>query len=84
VSFEDDRDKKILSGYYPPKLEDFLARGWELVSRTGEREDYGLQRCAACRWLYKEQLEAVPFKDLSDAWKCPVCRTGKESFEQIG
>jgi len=84
VTFEDDRDKKIMSGYYPPKLADFLARGWSLISRTGEREDYGLQRCAACRWLYKEQAQPVPFQDLAGDWKCPVCRTGKDSFEQIG
>ncbi len=84
VTFEDDRDKKIMSGYYPPKLADFLARGWEQVFRVGEREDYGLRRCAACRWLYKEAEQAVSFQDLPGGWKCPVCTSGKESFEVIG
>jgi rubredoxin len=83
VSFEDDRDKKIFSGFYPPRVEEFLARGWELVRKDGEREDFGIWRCAACRWLYKEKDQAVRFDDLPADWKCPVCKVGKESFEQV-
>jgi rubredoxin len=83
VSFEDARDKRIFSGYYPPRLEEFLEKGWELVSTTGEREDFGVWRCAACRWLYKEKDEKAPFRELPDDWKCPVCKTGKDSFEQV-
>jgi len=83
VSFEDSRDKKIFSGYYPPRLEDFLERGWELEKKTGDREDFGVWRCAACRWLFKEKDEQRSFADLPDDWKCPVCKAGKESFEQV-
>lgn len=83
VFFEDARDKTIFSGFYPPRLEDFLAKGWELVKKEGEREDFGLWRCAACRWLYKEGDQAVPFEGLPDDWKCPVCKAGKDSFEQV-
>jgi len=83
VSFEDARDKKIFSGYYPPRLEEFLEKGWELVQKRLEREDFGVWRCAACRWLYKEKDEKAPFADLPDDWKCPVCKAGKESFEQV-
>ena len=83
VSIEDDRDKKIFSGYYPPRLEEFLAKGWELVKKEGEREDFGIWRCAACRWLYKEKEQQAKFEDLPDDWKCPVCKVGKSSFEQV-
>jgi rubredoxin len=83
VSFEDARDKKIFSGYYPPPLDAFLAKGWELVQKTAEREDFGVWRCAACRWLYKEKDEAQAFADLPDDWICPVCKAGKVSFEQV-
>ena len=83
VSFEDARDKRIFSGFYPPRLEDFLSKGWELVSRTGDREDFGVWRCAACRWLYKEKDQKTPFPEQPDDWKCPVCNAGKESFEQV-
>jgi rubredoxin len=83
VSFEDARDKRIFSGFYPPQLEEFLEKGWELVAKTGDREDFGVWRCAACRWLYKEKNEQAPFGGLPDDWKCPVCKAGKESFEQV-
>jgi len=83
VFFDDARDKAIFSGFYPPKLEDFLARGWELIKKDGAREDFGLWRCAACRWLYKEKEQKTSFENLPDDWKCPVCKTGKGSFEQV-
>lgn len=83
VSVEDDRDKKIFSGYYPPALEEFIAKGWEVVAKTGEREDFGIWRCAACRWLYKEKDQNTPFADLPADWKCPVCNVGKDSFEKV-
>ena len=83
VFFEDARDKTIFSGFYPPRLEDFLARGWELVTKEGEREDFGMWRCAACRWLYKEKDQQAPFESLPADWKCPVCKAGKDSFEKV-
>ncbi|MBI5189155.1 MAG: rubredoxin [Nitrospirae bacterium] len=81
---EDARDKVIFSGVYPPALEEWLARGWELVEKRVEREDFGLWRCAACRWLYKEKEQATPFESLPDDWKCPVCFAGKDAFEKVG
>lgn len=84
VSMEDARDKEIFSGYYPPRLEEWIEKGWEVVTREGEREDFGLWRCAACKWLYKEQSEERKFTDLPDGWTCPVCNAGKTSFEKIG
>jgi rubredoxin len=83
VSFEDDGDKKIFSGFYPPRIEDFIAKGWEVVSRTGERHDFDVRRCAACRWLYKDRDQQKPFGELPEDWHCPVCRSGKASFERI-
>lgn len=83
VLMEDARDKNIFSGYYPPPLESWEAKGWEVVSRTGLREDFGLWRCAACKWLYKEAVEKVKFEDLPADWRCPVCKAGKNVFENI-
>ncbi|MDA8084531.1 MAG: rubredoxin [Nitrospiraceae bacterium] len=84
VTMEDARDKSIFSGYYPPDLEDWKARGWEVVSETGAREDYGLWRCAACKWLYKEAVEKVKFEALPAEWRCAVCKAGKNVFERVG
>lgn len=83
VSMEDARDKKIFSGYYPPSIEEWTEKGWEVVKKAGVREDFNLWRCSACKWLYKEQVQKVLFESLPDDWKCPVCNVGKESFERV-
>ena len=83
VTVEDARDKKIFSGYYPPALEEWTNRGWVVAGKEGEREDFGLWRCSACRWLYKNREQSAAFDDLTPEWKCPVCRTGRDSFEQV-
>lgn len=84
VTMEDARDKKIFSGYYPPAIEEWTAKGWEIVKKEGAREDFGIWRCAACKRLYKDNEQTIKFKDLPDDWKCPVCKVGKNSFEQAG
>ncbi len=44
VTVEDARDKTIFSGYYPPTLEEWTAKGWE-ISNKGRRTG-GLRRVA--------------------------------------
>jgi len=84
VVVEDARDKTIFSGYYPPTLGEWTARGWEITTKTGEREDFGVWRCSACKWLYKDKDQKVTFEDLPSDWKCPVCKVGKDFFEHVG
>jgi rubredoxin len=84
VTVEDARDKTIFSGFYPPPLEAWVGKGWIVAEKQGEREDFGLWRCAACRWLYKTREREAKFEDLPADWKCPVCRSGKGSFENVG
>lgn len=84
VTFDDARDKTIYSGFYPPRIEEWTARGWDIVAKNGSREDGALWRCAACKWLYKDDREAVKFEDLPTDWTCPVCRASKEAFEKVG
>ncbi len=81
---EDARDKKIFSGYYPPAIEEWTAKGWEVVKKEGTREDFGVWRCSTCKWLYKEQEQKVKFEDLPADWKCPPCNVSKDFFEQVG
>ena len=80
---EDARDKKIFSGYYPPRIEEWTEKGWDVMKKEGSREDFDLWRCSACRWLFKEKAQKVPFESLPDDWKCPVCNVGKGSFERV-
>jgi rubredoxin len=84
VTMEDARDKKIFSGYYPPRIEEWLEKGWEIVKKEGAREDFGVWRCSACKWLYKDMEQKIKFEDLPDDWKCPICKAGKNVFEQVG
>jgi rubredoxin len=84
VSVEDDRNKTIFSGYYPPTIEEWSAKGWDIVKQEGQREDFNVWRCSACKWLYKTREQNSAFEDLPDDWKCPVCKVGKSSFEQVG
>ncbi|KAF0182846.1 MAG: hypothetical protein FD164_1042 [Nitrospirae bacterium] len=84
VSFEDARDKIIFSGWYPPRIEDLAGKGWEITAQNGTRADGSLWRCAACKWLYKEDAEGTDFESLPVDWKCPVCKAGKDVFEKIG
>jgi rubredoxin len=83
VTMEDARDKKIFSGYYPPALEEWIAKGWEVIKQDGVREDFGVWRCSACKWLYKNKDQKIAFEDLPEDWKCPICKVGKASFEKV-
>ncbi len=84
VEFEDARDKIIFSGFYPPSLKEWTVKGWEIISSEAEKEDFNFWRCAVCKWLYKEKEQSVRFEDLPANWKCPVCKAGKDSFENLG
>jgi len=84
VRVEDARDKTIFSGYYPPTLDEWVARGWNVAQKEGSREDFGLWRCSACKWLYKESEHKTAFDDLPGDWICPVCKAGKDVFERVG
>ncbi|MCX8030659.1 MAG: rubredoxin [Thermodesulfovibrionales bacterium] len=84
VDFDDARDKVIYSGFYPPSVNEWEKRGWEIISSIHDREDYNVWRCAVCKWLYKEKDQGIPFEKLQSDWKCPVCKAGKDSFENLG
>jgi rubredoxin len=83
VTMEDARDKKIFSGYYPPAIEEWTAKGWEIVKQDGAREDFDIWRCSACKWLYKNKEQKIAFEYLPEDWKCPVCKVGKAFFEKV-
>jgi rubredoxin len=84
VSVADARDKEIYSGYIPPSVKEWEARGWEVLERSGDREDGVVWRCSMCRRLYKEDKEGTPFEELPGDWKCPRCNASKSVFERIG
>ena len=40
-------------------------------------------KCTVCGYIYDEQKEGTPFKDLPDDWSCPVCNAPKDAFEPV-
>lgn len=84
VHMDDAGDKVLFSGYYPPPIDEWTARGWEVIEKEGQRQDAGLWRCAVCKWLYKEAEQPSSFAGLPEDWRCPACKVGRHSFEQVG
>ena len=39
--------------------------------------------CQICGYVYDEDKEGVPFRDLPDDWKCPVCKAPGSEFRLL-
>ena len=37
--------------------------------------------CQVCGYVYDEAVEKIPFKDLPEDWKCPLCGAPKSAFK---
>lgn len=40
--------------------------------------------CPICRFVYKDSEQTVPFEELPDDWKCPICGVPKSEFKIEG
>lgn len=40
-------------------------------------------RCKICGHIYDESKEKIKFEDLPEDWICPLCKVGKNMFEEI-
>lgn len=40
-------------------------------------------RCKICGYVYDDTKESVPFEELPDTWKCPICGAPKNMFIEI-
>ena len=38
--------------------------------------------CGVCGYIYDEEKEGTPFRELPETWVCPLCRAGKRAFSQ--
>ncbi len=36
--------------------------------------------CQVCGYVYDEEAEGIPFAELPDGWKCPMCKAPKNMF----
>lgn len=40
-------------------------------------------RCTICGYIYDDEKEEIPFKELPEDWKCPLCGAPKSMFEEV-
>ncbi len=40
-------------------------------------------KCSICGYVYDETKESIPFADLPDDWRCPMCGAPKSAFMPI-
>lgn len=45
--------------------------------------DFMKYRCRICGYIYDDAKEKVPFDQLPDTWKCPLCGAKKSDFEPL-
>lgn len=48
-----------------------------------EQPTDSMYRCSVCGYIYDDSKENIPFNDLSEDWKCPVCGASKSEFKKI-
>ena len=41
-------------------------------------------KCQVCGYVYDDEKEKIPFEQLPDTWKCPLCGAPKSAFVQEG
>ncbi|MCR5396912.1 MAG: rubredoxin [Lachnospiraceae bacterium] len=62
--------------------------GVTFVRELYEKEEVGYVRyiCQICGYVYDDDKEAIPFDQLPDDWKCPLCGATKADFkaESVG
>jgi len=47
------------------------------------RSNMKIYKCSICGYLYDESQEEVPFAELKEDWRCPICRRDKSFFKPL-
>lgn len=55
----------------------------ETVEINETSKNYKKYRCKICGHIYDESKENVKFEELPESWVCPICKVGKDMFEEI-
>ncbi len=78
VTVEDARDKTIFSGYYPPTLEEWTAKGWEISNKGGRAGRLRLVALLRLQMVVQGKgPEGKIRRPAFDDWKCPACKVRK-------
>ena len=52
------------------------------MNKPKNRGDYNMKihRCKRCNYLYVDEEQEIPFKEVGNEWRCPKCQTSKNFF----
>ena len=67
--------KEVLKGISPKNAPTDIENK---VSTVGKK-----YRCKICGYIYDNEKEKIPFEELPEDFKCPLCGAGKDMFEEI-
>lgn len=67
--------KEVLKGISPKNAPTYIENK---VGTVGKK-----YRCKICGYIYDNEKEKIPFEELPEDFKCPLCGAGKDMFEEI-
>lgn len=67
--------KEVLKGISPKNAPTYIENK---VSTVGKK-----YRCKICGYIYDNEKEKIPFEELPEDFKCPLCGASKDMFEEI-
>ena len=68
---------QVIKGNAPKTAPTYIET--EETAKTGGKK----YKCKICGYIYDEEKEKIKFEDLSNTWKCPLCKVEKDMFEEI-
>ena len=72
--------RKVKKGVAPKNAPTYIDKSKLENKKTKTADKY---QCSVCGHIYDESQEDIPFADLPDDWKCPVCGADKEDFYKV-
>lgn len=73
--------RRVRKGYAAPNAPTYIDKS-KLVKNIAQDKPK-VYRCIACGYIYDESREGIKFSALPENWKCPVCGSEKEFFEEV-
>ena len=70
---------EVIKGTAPKTAPTYVEEEKEMENVEGFKK----YKCKICGHIYDEAKEGVKFEDLPEDWKCPLCKVGKNMFEEV-
>ena len=69
--------------YYRENLKGVSPKNAPTYAEREEKSISKRYKCKICGYIYDDSKEEIPFNELPDTWKCPLCGAPKKLFEEI-